>query len=62
VLGLLRDLLPAVDAYELSGRRSYYEDGVLHWEMTAPYYAAGLLRERITAALSPPANGENDGR
>lgn len=48
---LVRDLIPALDAYEMAGRRSYYKDGVLHWEMTAQFWEAQRLRERVDALL-----------
>lgn len=51
---LLRELVPALDAYELNGRRSYYKDGVLHWEMTAQYWESMRLRERVETALAQP--------
>ena len=52
VLALLRDLEPALDAYERSGRKSEIKDGVLHWTLNARHYDAQRLRGRVDAMLA----------
>lgn len=49
---LLRDLLPALDAYGMTCRLSSFKEGVLHWEMTARYWKAQHLRARVEAVLA----------
>lgn len=52
VVTLMRDVWPALDAYELGGRRSYHKDGALHWEVTPQFYRAQELRKRVESTLA----------